>query len=429
MFFHAPPGPPDFPTTVLEEEEGVQQQQQVKGHLLDQETGQASVHVEALPTEKAKTPIEDDSSGSLFKEAAVAEIPVTESLQVSQAPMIVQSKPDASDSIAPGGMGEEDKSAPAGQGSFDSPSGCAGRGLFDCSEEEAGEGLFVSLEGAPAGRGMFDGQGFASHCEGQGLLDGQGAVSSRDRARPTGLQTAARKAVVERSNLLSAFPSSTAPPRQQLPPPRPLLPPAPSTSPPPLPPSPPPDTPSPTHRVMSMKGGVAGTVQFAGMATKTAPPPQRSAVTTWKKRLFGIGKDEPDKGGAAVSVRTEDRQNLLNEISSMGHAVLKRTNRLRSPGGTPVKEVCTNPPPDSTNSDMLQRALMTKFRSLHSTPLSHSRFTQHDYSTSLDFSNAWSDSQVFEDPDISASSVSGLATSRNDSSKISNNAHNGSTAV
>jgi hypothetical protein len=175
-----------------------------------------------------------------------------------------------------------------------------------------------------------------------------------------------------------------------------------------------------------MKGGVIGTAQFAGMSTNIPPPPHQGAVTT---RLFSIGKDEPDRGvPAALSAKTEDRKNLLDEISTVGPSVLRHTNHPRSPGGTPVKVSGTS---TGNNSDMLQRALMAKFRSLHSTPLSQSRFIHRDYSTSLDFSNAWSDvnsSQVFDDPDISTSSLSGLASSRNDSSKISN-VHNGSSAV
>lgn len=376
MFFHSPPELPQVPATFPP---SLEETQQHKRHLLDQETGQASVHIEIPPTETGESPLEDNSSGLLFKETA-AELPVSECLQSSQAPMVVQLETGANPTcglIVPGNR-RLDESAVAGQGLFDSV--CAP-------------------------------PGFVWSCE---------------EARPA--KTAARKAA-EKSSLLYSS-SIVLPPG---PPPRPLLPPATSASPPPIPPSPPPphlETISPTHMVMPIKGGVVGTVQFAGMTTNAAPPSRQSAATTWKRRLFGIGKDEPDKGvPAAISVRTEDRQNLLDEISTMGHAVLKCTSRLRSPGGTPVKITHTNSQaPTSNNSDMLQRALLTKFRSLHSTPLSQSRSVHQDYSASLDFSNAWSDvnaSQVFEDPDISASSLSGLAFSKNDSS----NAHNGSSAV
>lgn len=378
MFFHPPPDLPEGPTMPPCIEET---RKQSKGHLLDQETGQASVHIEVALTQGGKSPpLEDDSSGSLFKEAA-AEIPVSECLHVNQPPIVTQSGIDTS-----------------------STHGSVIARLAE-STRVAGQGLFNS------------------HC-------------THPLAIPSGLEEMCSNVVrkpAEPSGVPATHTSSTV-----VPPPRPILPPAASTSPPPLPPSPPPphqETISPTHRVMPIKAGVTGTVQFAGMATSALPAPRQSVVTTWKKRLFGFGKDEPDKGvPAPTSVRKEDRKNLLDEISSMGHAGLKRTNRPRSPGGTPVKATRANPPPVGNNSDMLQRALMTKFRSLHSTPLNQSRFVRQDFGASMDFSNAWSDinaSQVFEDPDISASSLSGLASnqpSRNDSSKIST-AHNGSSAV
>lgn len=383
MFFHPPPElRPGCPNTLLPCTEATHQQG--KGHLLDQETGQASIQVEvAAPgTQSGKSPLEDDSSGSLFKDAA-PEIPDPECLlHVSWAPIATQSGIDTTH-----GSTITDNRRLA-------ESGVAGQGLFDSYSTHP---LDVS-------------SGLEARC----------SILVRKPAESCGIP--------------STYSSSTV-----VPPPRPTLPLTISTSPPPLPPSPPPshqDTISPTHRVLPMsKGGAAGTVQFAGMATNTVPAPRPSALTTWKKRLFRFGKDEPDKGiPAPTSVRKGDRKNLLDEISSMSPAVLKSTNRPRSPGGTPVKIACANPAPIGNNSDMLQRALMTKFRSLHSTPLNQSRFVRQDYGASMDFSNAWSDmnaSQVFEDPDISASSLSGMAsnqTSRNDSTKIST-MHNGSSAV
>lgn len=368
MFFHPPPSLSEesdhlFPSIKLETDHT----HHPKPHLLDQETGQASIQIEGPAQEGHLPPLEDNSSGSLFKEAAAAEIPVSECLHASRVPMATQS-------------GIHNRNASS---NVFTESAYSGQGLFDSLRKPISAVILSSLEEAHSTQG-----------------GAPGAVSSHTT-------------------------TSTI-----LPPPRPSLPPATSTSPPPLPPSPLlplGSTISPTHRVIPMKGGVTGTVQFAGMAPAAISTPSQSTVSSWKKRLFGFGRDEPDTG---VPVRTEDRKNLLDEISTMGHAVLKTTNQPRSPGGTPVKVTCGVNQVSSTgttgnNSDVIQRALMTKFRSLHSTPLHQSRLF---HSGSMDVSSAWSDlnaSLVFDDPDISASSFA----SNNQLPRNSKSLHNGSSAV
>ena len=272
-----------------------------------------------------------------------------------------------------------------------------------------------------AGRSMYD-----STAAGQGLFDTLGVVSNHQNPSPATVERVPKQGGSIPRRGVSSPPSRPPPPppsRPSQPPPRPALPPeAPSATPPPLPPSP-----SLVHleAVSPSHMRVAGTTQFAGMVFNvppppSPPPPRQVAVTNLKKKLFGRGRNEPDAGvPAASSVRSEDRQNLLDEISSASHAALRHTDQPRSPGGTPIGGKVSSP-------DKLQRALLTKFHSLHSTPLNQpSRFARQDFSGSLDFSNAWSDvntSQVFDDPDISASSLSGLASSKNDTSHV----HNGS---
>lgn len=350
-----------------------EQYQPFTGHFLDQETGQASVQIEVPSANtKAKTPLaEDDSSGSLFKET-VAEIPVSECLYVSLASQ-------------------------------------------------------TSMTSQPT-QARFNHTGTVS----QGVVS-DGKSSSPIRYPSLGDQLFNNQS----SSFVNGHRANSAQP-----PPRPILPPPTSCSPPPIPPSPPlAIQTSPTHhRVMK---GAAGTVQFAGMSSAISARQSEGDGTrggkdagwkaTRKRKFFSFGssKDEPD---SVTPIQTEDRKNLLDEISSMGNAILKRTNRPRSPGGTPVKPATSNQPSQtSADTDMLQRALMTKFRSLHSTPLNQSRFHRGDYSSSLDFSNAWSDlnaSIMYEDPDISSSPFGATPnqSAANESNKM-HSAHNGSTAV
>ena len=80
----------------------------------------------------------------------------------------------------------------------------------------------------------------------------------------------------------------------------------------------------------------------------------------------------------------------MDEITSAGRSVLRRTSRPKSPGGTPMK-LSRNRLTLTGNTDMLQRALISKFRSLHSTPIRHCSPVGVDKSGSFDTSNAWSD--------------------------------------
>ncbi len=77
--------------------------------------------------------------------------------------------------------------------------------------------------------------------------------------------------------------------------------------------------------------GVMGTIQFAGMATGISRQNGSSGKggvssgRSWKRKPFGFGKGvETDK---VVSLPKEERKSLLDEISSVGPAVLKHTNR------------------------------------------------------------------------------------------------------
>lgn len=391
MFFHSPPSPlppvvPEGPTFLpcLEEVHNRKEQ------LLDQETGQASIQIEVPSSKRAKSPLDDDSSGSLFKEN-VAEIPVSECFYVNQVPMASQT----------------------GMASQTSKTGQPGK---EITEAQSG---VVSQTGTVSIAEMFT------------------LFESEDSMPP--IMYASNRSLTDHTPHSSQMSGHTEQSTPNQPPPRPTFLPPSSCSPPPIPPSPPLNIQtSPNRRVI--KG--SGTVQFAGMssAISTRQSGERGGAGggssgTRKRKFFRFGsrKNEPNSDPPLVSVCPEDRKNLLDEISSMGNAILKKTNRPRSPGGTPVKVTPSNQAVAEDNSDVLQRALLTKFRSLHSTPLNQSRFLQQGYSTSLDFSNAWSEfnaSLAFEDPEISASPVSGYTPNetRNGSRKMTS-AHNGSTAV
>lgn len=251
------------------------------------------------------------------------------------------------------------------------------------------------------------------------------------------------------------------------------IPPVSSISPPPLPPSPPFNLslpPPPMTMGMYGKRGASGTVQFAGMSFTNSAREQAEASAKERGRTFSAGgreRDsireddegqdlaevgEEDDEGSTVPFPKEDRKNLMMEISSVGQTVLKRTNCPRSPGGTPIRTsfmsnlgghcgtiatLSSNHHLQHSNTDMLQRALLAKFRSLHSTPLRqrHS-YQQHDCSGSFDFSSAWSDInssvQLYEDPDITNTSTSLSGFSPGQTAGIptnGSNRHNGSTAV
>ena len=198
-------------------------------------------------------------------------------------------------------------------------------------------------------------------------------------------------------------------------------------SPPPLPTSPPFNLSLPPQSTAGKYGkrGAAGTVQFAGMSYTKSAREQAEAVTKERTMTAATGgmvgeeiikedvEDQCDltRGGteerneiSTASLSSEDRMNLMMEISTLGQTTLKRTNHPRSPGGTPLNissygshrsmilTMSSNEHQQHNHSDLLQRALLAKFSSLYSTPFWQRRsFQQHDISNSFDFSNAWSD--------------------------------------
>ena len=119
--------------------------------------------------------------------------------------------------------------------------------------------------------------------------------------------------------------------------------------------------------------------------------------------------DARESHGSAGSRRQNDpnlpriERGLLDEIVSVGQKNLRSTKRPRSPGGTPLK-IPTKPTSRSGN-DKLQQALLSKFKTLQSTPVKR----QSTASEHLDFSNQWSDANSFEDPDFTTGDItSGL---------------------
>ena len=186
--------------------------------------------------------------------------------------------------------------------------------------------------------------------------------------------------------------------------------------PPPLPvtgthlPSLPPYLPMPS----SPSHGAMGTVQFSG--PRRDPP----------------GSPEEPQDPPLELPSSEERKSLLDEISSVGQTILRRTHRARTPGGTPAK-LTKNRLTLTGNTDMLQRALISKFRTFHhSTPIRKPHTS--DQSDSLDASSTWSDingSMVFEDPDLTTTPSSGLVVSSNcsEGSKVLECDPNISTAV
>ena len=448
------------------------------GHLLDHETGQTSVRIQVPHTaSKSKTPAlaEDDSSGSLFKEpsAAAAEIPVSECLYVSLASQTSSTSQGggratqagvntaSSGTSSPAGLGalamSHSSSAPTcmgvpSQGLF-SDEGPVSQGVFSSEGlgKAASHGLFSSDAPVVApSQGVYRSEGLAN-APVQGLYSGDIPVNAPGFSSDLAVKAPSQglfsgEITTKASEAPSVQPSEhlfTSQFKQQQ---RPSYGPLGSgTTTPPHPP--------PSHLLLPSPHPSLP----AAHPDQSGPPPgderegtniRGSAPTkpARKRKFFGFGssRDETDKGDepSLTPVQTEERKNLLDEISSMGHAVLKRTDRPRSPGGTPVKPPPTSNQPalSSEDSGMLQRALMSKFRSLHSTPLNHSRFHRGDYSSSLDFSNAWSDlnaSVMYEDPDISSSPFSGytpnqsssVAGAGNESGNKVQAAHNSSSAV
>ena len=189
---------------------------------------------------------------------------------------------------------------------------------------------------------------------------------------------------------------------------------------PPLAPPPPPITPSSsliTVGTVHPRGGVrgvAGTVQFASSNLVCDFETHQTESINSGTNVITDGSD--DRSSACTQAHPDpalecpssgDRQNLMDEITSAGQSVLRRTSRPKSPGGTPMK-VSRNRLTLTGNTDMLQRALINKFRSLHSTPIRQ----DEEKSGSLDLSNAWSDINsscaVYDDPDLSSTPPSTL---------------------
>ena len=173
------------------------------------------------------------------------------------------------------------------------------------------------------------------------------------------------------------------------------------------PPSPPPLPP----QLTVTRHTATGTGQFVG--------PQQATLTDGKSLNNEVspieGKpldNDPTNEAQDPSLElpaSEERSLLLNEISSLGQTILRRTNHNRSPGGTPIR-ANKNRLTLTGNTDMLQRALISKFRSFHSTPINN----KGDKIDSMEVSNAWSDlngSVVYDDPDITATSNSPIGFS------------------
>ena len=164
---------------------------------------------------------------------------------------------------------------------------------------------------------------------------------------------------------------------------------------------PPPPPPPP----LPIRGGTLGTVQFSGTKRQVQPTPKPSMVGSGRskrKLSLNLTTDTPSPPPSQTYSK-----GLMDEIASVGKRNLRPTNRPRSPGGTPVK-ASKRITMMTGNNDMFQRALINKFRSLHSTPIQQSSMYQE--SGSFDFSNAWSDiNGSIDDPNITTSDLpSGL---------------------
>ena len=194
---------------------------------------------------------------------------------------------------------------------------------------------------------------------------------------------------------------------------------------------------------------VAGTVQFAISNSNSSTGDSEPQICRGYNSNTGliptdVSNTDRSRVGATSMVHpgppiespsSEDRQQLMDEIATVGQSVLRRTGRPKSPGGTPIKH-SRNRLTLTGNTDMLQRALISKFRSLHSTPIRHHSPAGVDRSGSLDLSNAWSDINgscaVYEDPDLSSTPPSALAPPNSSSSTHSRSGvivTNSSTAV
>lgn len=181
-----------------------------------------------------------------------------------------------------------------------------------------------------------------------------------------------------------------------------------------------------THSSAHTGGTVAGTVQFASSNTYIGSnlETQMDRRVSYRSGLVSMDISSTDRSRVSMTATSmvhpdppmecpssEERQQLMDEIATVGQSVLRRTSQPKSPGGTPLKH-SRNRLTLTGNTDLLQRALISKFRSLHSTPLRHHSAAEVDKSGSLDLSCAWSDinssSPMYEDPDLSSTPSSAL---------------------
>ena len=151
-----------------------------------------------------------------------------------------------------------------------------------------------------------------------------------------------------------------------------------STSSPDCRPPPPPPPPLPPLIFFAGAATAVGTGQFVRRGTESTQDFQTSS----------IGRRQSDS-----SLLQMDR-GLFDQIVSTGQKNLRSTRRPRSPGGTPVRTLAK--PAPFTGNDKLQQALLSKFKTLHLTPIKQqSAVNEH-----MDFSNQWSDVNSYEDPNF-----------------------------
>ena len=155
----------------------------------------------------------------------------------------------------------------------------------------------------------------------------------------------------------------------------------PSTLPPPPPPPPPP--PLPLQPIFSGAAKAAGTGQFV---RHTPHNPQEPQTPTANRGRQSNPKME---------------RSFLDEIASVGQTKLRATKRPRSPGGTPLKTPATGKTNAPSANDKIQQALLSKFKTLQSTPIKRQTIANEH----MDFSNQWSDIHSFEDPDFTSGNI------------------------
>ena len=109
---------------------------------------------------------------------------------------------------------------------------------------------------------------------------------------------------------------------------------------------------------------------------------------------------------------TEADRSFLDEITRVGQSKLRSTKRPRSPGGTPIKTPAKPAVTPSAN-DRIQQALMSRIKTINSTPVRPKPKQQQQPSATSDpndFSNQWSDVHSFEDPDFTTGDIGSVTT-------------------